>query len=148
MQRAKPNNFIEEAREAVGHLSLRLEQILEHLEDRFASEQYAYKSDLANTGSATDCTITLTPPPGVIWKVRRIACTSAAASGAVAVYLDSIDPLNLVDAVQNPAITAWGPGGGGIYVPAGRPLLFHFFSQGNNQVCTVNIRVTELEVDK
>jgi len=94
----------------------------------------------------TDVEVPFTPAPGVMWKVRRIAVTGLD-GGAVAFYLNAIQPQYLLDGeFNNAGIAAWAPSGDGLYIPQGNTLIAHFYGQAAGQTVTVNLRVTEIKV--
>jgi hypothetical protein len=77
-----------------------------------------------------------------------VSCTGAVNSG-FAIYLNEVLPQNLLDGeFSNAAMAAWAPGGDGLYIPSGNTIILRFFAQVAAQVCTANLRITEVKVDE
>src|SRR5216117_1223513 len=141
------NGFANEARVISEAIIGSLERIAESAEKQLIRDQYRYINKILNV-PATDTVVqdTVTPPPGVIWIVRRFGITGGV-NGAFAVYLNEAQPQNLLDgSFANAAIDAWAVTGGGLYIPFGQSLVLRFYSQPNSQMCTVNLAITEVEV--
>lgn len=102
--------------------------------EQLAEEQYADFSNVANTATGTDVQVSFgSPLPGTAWLINAIAVTGGAA-GPCAVYFDVVDsPGNLRLFIPNAQIFS-KDGDSMLYVPSNRKLIFHFYSQPNNQV--------------
>lgn len=125
-------------------LANRLHEQMARLADNVARslvrEQMLIRRDMGNSEAGTEVELEFTPPPGVQWQVTRIATTSGA-GGAMAAYLDSVEPQNLVDYDAGAEINAREVE---FPVPDGRKLFIRFFDQPNNTFCTVTIIAKEL----
>jgi len=139
---------LDEARGIALTLLDRLDRIAELTERQLIQDQNIYVTKVLNTLTDTAAQDTVKPPPGVMWLVRRIAVTSAL-NGGCALYLNEAQPQNLIDgSFTNAAMDAWAPSDGGLYIPDGNVLVIRFFNQPNNQVCTINLRITEIAISE
>lgn len=131
---------MDEARNVASQIITQLDRIAERVEEQITRDQYIYSTGVGSAGADGDIAISMGPVRnGVMWIVERYAVTQAV-GGAVAFYLDEVQPQNLVEIEQNAIAADFTD----IYVPSGRNLIAHFYSQPVNQVCTVNLRIKEI----
>jgi hypothetical protein len=143
---AAVNEALNEARGIAFGILDRLDRIEERLQRQLIRDQSIYVTKVLNTLTDTAAQDTVQPPPGVLWIVKRVAVTSGL-NGGFAMYLNEAQPQNLIDgSFTNAAMDAWTPGDeNGLYIPDGNVLVLRFFAQPNNQPCTVNMRITEVQ---
>jgi len=140
------NGVINEGRLMLNHVIERLDRIIEATEQQYTLDQFTYIRRILQNPSDVVAQDVIQLPPGVLWKIRRFAVTGGA-NGQFAVYLNEAQPQNLLDgSFSNAAMDAWAPSGDGLYIPQGNQLVLRFFNQPVNQLCTVNMRVTEIKV--
>lgn len=105
-------------------------------------EVFARKTGAITIPAGGAASLIINPPrPGWAWQLQRLA-TTAGSTGTLAVYLDAVDPLNLIETVAAPQMYA-DEFANNIYVPPGRALLFRFIGQPVGTVCTVAVQVRQ-----
>lgn len=135
------NGMQDEARGVALAIMDRLDLIVHVLEEQDIEEHFRYIPAVLNSGATDEAQTTLTPPPGHHWRVRRYAIVGSV-NGGFALYLNEAQPQNLLEGnFDNSAMAADATD---IWIPAGNALVVRFFLQPANQVCTVNLQVTEI----
>lgn len=142
------NGFINEGRVLLNGVLDKLDEVIESVQRQYERENFVYRRMVLPAADATGTTQDqIVPPPGTLWKIRRITVTGGA-NGQAAFYLNDVQPQNLLDgSFSNAALDAWAPGGDGLYIPSQNPLVVRFFNQPVNQICTVNLRITQVSAD-
>jgi hypothetical protein len=139
------NEAAQEARGIAHEVLGWLNEIAEQVKKTWTESNTLYRGEVMNTAGDTAVESIIGPPPGVIWRVKRLAITSGANSG-FAVYRNETQPQNLVEGEFNNAqIAAFDTD---IIVYAGQRLVLRFFGQPVQQVCTVNLRIDETAVEE
>jgi hypothetical protein len=130
------NGHIDALHEANGTIIGLLRQIVDGVQNQLAENEWFMRSGQAAVGAAeTDAEIRLGPvPAGAYWIVKTLN-TTGGIGGPCAVYFDAIEPSQLAYFIANAQIfTPAGPTE--LFVRERSSLIFHFYSQPNNQICT------------
>jgi hypothetical protein len=122
-------------REVIEALSL----IAENTQAEIWIDRFTTKSNRENTGKSKTAVVELGPSEGVAWRVF-LASVTAGKEGPVAVYLNTVDPSNLLDLFNPSEIAARKVE---YYVPPGSKLVFHFYEQPEEHECTANIQAEQ-----
>lgn len=130
-----------------GNLTDLMNSVLHHLatiaantEARAETVQFGDFSGSNNTGPSKVAEVRLHTREGFFWKVNQAAITGGV-EGNCAVYLGAINPENLIDIISP---TGKNVSTAKYYVPRNGVLIFHFFEQPENQLCTAHVQVNNL----
>jgi hypothetical protein len=131
-----------EARALATEVINRLTDVVELTQQQLSQDQKVYRRAVLQV-AATDSAVQqdLTPPPGVIWNIEHYAVTSGP-GGGFALYVDDVQPQNLVDGEFGTAEIAADDTT--VVIAEGSRLILRFYSQPGGQVCTVNLLITEI----
>lgn len=124
----------------MGTVLAHLSAIAQNTEARTESVQYGDYSGTDDTGDGTTAEVKLYTREGYFWRVNQAAITGGL-EGNCAVYLGTINPESLIDVITN---TGKNISTAKYYVPRNSVLIFHFYEQPENQVCTAHIQVNKL----
>jgi hypothetical protein len=135
---------------ALEHHANNLQESLERIEARLAAlsgdieaeieeDQFVAKGESATTGAKKEVDISFRASGGFAWRVRTVGVTGGP-TGNCAVYLNAVTPTSLLGVLSPTLLKTenirW-------YVPRGGTLIFHFYEQPENQVCTVSFQAEE-----
>lgn len=128
-----------------------------HVESIAKSTALGNRRRLAASGT-TDAAGTATlalgvVSPGTEWQIERYVVTGAGAAGYVALYLDSVDPTNIIDIswCSIPAHSIWlAPqyGGSPIWAGENRRVLAYFSGHTATSPVAISVQFREIDVER
>lgn len=143
--------MFEPLKDLIGDHGVKLYQLLSEIRDHLSeisnntySEveymQYSTENGRAIAKADGTAAVELQANEGYSWRVERVGLTGDE-EGNCAVYVGAVVPENLVDVFRGTGITATR---GKYFVPRGQAIIFHFYEQTPEQICTANLQVEQL----
>lgn len=109
------------------------------IEAELVEDQFVTKGETVTTGAKKEVDISFRASSGYAWRIRTVGVTGGE-KGNCAVYLNAVAPQNLLGVLSPTLLKAesirW-------YVPRGGTIIFHFYEQPENQICTVSFQAEE-----